>query len=867
MSRVEQGCTGRQTASNRTGLDPILRELAALPSDWRLVRVGRDKAPIAGPDWFDADNYSPDDAAALNGSSPPAWGLKSGPVSGVLVLDLDAKGWRESFQQVTGRSIDELPRTISWTSGKRGRSGSAYQVDPEWWPHLANRRHWFNESGETCWELRWDRHQAVIIGAHPETGAYRWIRGRSPHDIPDPAPAPDWLLDALLVQELPEVAAIKPTAADARRAVAMLQTLPAEQFSAYDDWLRVGMALHHTDPGLLAEWVDWCRSMANFDEAECLAKWQSFGKAHKGRPATIATLHHLAKQHGYQEPRTSRAPNTAPAAPATKAPASLQALIQRLKDGWNEDGKSTVLSPGRLAEMLPAQRFRFNELDLRAYVETSAGWQRITDADLDSAYVLLTGKGWRIGADPVVKAVLHVARQTSVHPVRDYLQRVKADPSIKPFDLDDVAAKLFRASDPLYVAMVRKWLIGAVARALAPGCQMDYCLVLKGGQGLLKSTSLKALAGGEWFTSSHADQEKDFLLNVHSCWIYELAELETITGRKQAGALKNLITTAADSFRPPYGRTVERLDRQSVFCGTVNKDQFLRDDTGNRRYWVVPINGTEQLNRDAIVAARDGIWKAAVLAHEAGELPMLPAHLEALSAAQNEQFNEQDAWVGMVQAWMDGEAMHRWDADRDPSTTSYEEGGAFTSAEILYSAGLKRPDAITRADEMRLGEVLRGLGFTRDKNPTRTPFSSGRVRCWRRPAQPAQPGTTSNPEVVPAETRSAAVGLPTPAQPAQPKTVFGRLKAEEPSSPARRRSSSTSQDAREVVQVVPPRETRSAAVGLPGTTSNPEVVQVVPGCAATPRFIDPSPAPIGSGADAMGEEDDPAWGPRAEDVA
>lgn len=296
--------------------DAIHHDLAALPSDWRLVRVGRDKAPIAGANWFDVDDYSPNDALDLNGSGPPAWGLKTGPASGVVVLDLDAEGWRESFQQVTGHPITDLPSTISWTSGKPGRSGHAFTVPMDWWPHLVNRkpftRPWregdpLSKNGKqpsstTTWELRWDRHQAVILGVHPETGAYSWLPERSPRDIPDPAEAPEWLLEQLLVQEHPSAAPVRATAADAVRAVAMLHFIPAADHSSYHEWLRVGMALHHTDRGLLTAWVDWCRQMGSFDEDECLEKWDSFGKDRKGRPATIATLHHLAKEHGYKEP-------------------------------------------------------------------------------------------------------------------------------------------------------------------------------------------------------------------------------------------------------------------------------------------------------------------------------------------------------------------------------------------------------------------------------------------------------------------------------------------------------------------------------------------------------------------------------------
>lgn len=473
------------------------------------------------------------------------------------------------------------------------------------------------------------------------------------------------------------------------------------------------------------------------------------------------------KRHDLKRSATTT-PSTPPVAQQQqdKPPASLQALIQRLPDGWTDKGSTYSLSAGRLAGMLSAQSFIYNELDLRAYVKTSSGWQRITDPDMDSAYVLLTGKGFKIGKDPVRDAILHVARQTPVHPVRDYLERVKADPSVTPYDLDQVAPKLFRASQPLHVAMVRKWLIGAAARALKPGCQMDYCLVLKGHQGLLKSTGLKALAGGEWFTSTHANSDKDFLQNVHSCWIYELAELESITNAKQAGALKNLITTATDVFRPPYGRTPERTDRQSVFCATVNKDQFLRDDTGNRRFWVVPIEGSKQLDRDAIATARDAIWKAAVLAHEAGELPMLSEELEAISADQNEDYNEQDAWVGMVQAWMDGDPLVKWNHEAgDPSTSIYKATEAFTSAEILFSAGLRPPNGITKADEMRLAEVLRSLGFERSKQLR---VEGVIARRWRM-SQPSQPSQPSHSEVVTPQTHGRAVDQLKTSQPSQPK--------------------------------------------------------------------------------------------------
>jgi predicted P-loop ATPase len=462
------------------------------------------------------------------------------------------------------------------------------------------------------------------------------------------------------------------------------------------------------------------------------------------------------------------------AAPSPQRPSSLQALIQQLLDGWDPNTlKPQTLSAGRIADMLPAAALRFNEMTLRAEVHTSSGWTQITDADMDSAYVVLSGKGWKVGSEPVIKAIVHTARQAPHHPVRAYLQQVEADPGIAPFDLDQVAPQFFRTNQQLHVAMVRKWLIGAVSRVLNPGCQMDYVLVLQGGQGQLKSTSLKATASPDWYCSSIPENEKDLLLNIHSTWIYELAELESVTSRKEAGRLKNLITTSTDLVRVPYGRTNERMARQSVFCATVNEDTFLRDDTGNRRFWVVPVEGAKPIDKAGLLAARDAIWKAAVAAYRVGELPMLPPELEALSSQQNQEFNQQDPWVEMVLAWMDGEPLHRWDPDRDPGTVIYDANRPFTSAEILYSAGLRRLDQITRADEMRVAAVLRQLKFDRAQKRV-----NGRTDRFWLPSQPSQPSQPQAEEVVTPETPSAAVGLGVPSQPSQPISTKRGLKEE-----------------------------------------------------------------------------------------
>lgn len=416
-------------------------------------------------------------------------------------------------------------------------------------------------------------------------------------------------------------------------------------------------------------------------------------------------------------------PKAALEAPAASDAAPLEswaALIRLLPDGWvvTEEGPSSSrLSVGELAGFLQKrqQLLRYNELTMFVEVHTRRGWCAVVDADMDSAYVLLSQKGWIIALDPITKAICHVARLHNLHPVRQYLMDLEQNDAVQAYSLDDVAPQFFRSSDPLHVAMVRKWLIGAVARAMDPGCQMDYCLVLQSRQqGIRKSTSLRELASREWFTSTVPDGDKDFLLNVHSCWIFELAELESVTGKRDAGRLKNLVSTATDMFRVPYGRTAERRPRASVFCATVNEEAFLRDETGNRRYWVVPIEGDEPLDRDGLKAARDGIWKAALAAWKAGEMPMLTRAQEALSEIQNGEFIQSDPWLAMLHAALEKNPL-QW---QEP----------FSTSAALLAAGLKTQEQITRGDENRIAPLLRQLGFEKGKQQRK----DGRlVRLWR----------------------------------------------------------------------------------------------------------------------------------------
>ena len=145
------------------------------------------------------------------------------------------------------------------------------------------------------------------------------------------------------------------------------------------------------------------------------------------------------------------------------------------------------------------------------------------------------------------------------------------------------------AEDTEYTKIVtRKWMCGAVARILHPGIKFDYMLVLTGKQGLYKSTFLRTLAK-DWFTDSIQDVEGNQAIEkLMNSWIVEFGELQAFS-KSESNAIKRFITSQEDRTRLAYARRSTYLKRQCVFAGTTNKNEFLKDETGNRRFWPIEV--------------------------------------------------------------------------------------------------------------------------------------------------------------------------------------------------------------------------------------------------------------------------------------
>ena len=203
---------------------------------------------------------------------------------------------------------------------------------------------------------------------------------------------------------------------------------------------------------------------------------------------------------------------------------------------------------------------------------------------------------------------------------------------------------------PLNRAFGSRWMISAVARIMRPGVKADHMLILEGPQGAKKSSALKVLAGEEWFTDELAEIGcKDAAQQMRGIWIIEIAELDAIS-RAEVSRIKAFLTRTTDRYRPPYERYIVTVPRQCVFAGSVNPETYLRDETGNRRFWPVRC-GTIDL--DALARDRDQLWAEAVKRYRDGAIWWLdePDLIAGAKAEQDRRY-QTDAWDARIDRWL-----------------------------------------------------------------------------------------------------------------------------------------------------------------------------------------------------------------------
>lgn len=340
---------------------------------------------------------------------------------------------------------------------------------------------------------------------------------------------------------------------------------------------------------------------------------------------------------------------------------------------------------------------RFNEFAGR--VEWNGA--PLADEDIIEIRLIIEEAGASVGFEPnaadVRQAVYRHAQEHKFDPVREYLDSLSWD---KQPRLDTWLNVYMGAPDHEMIAVFgAKFLIGSVARAYSPGCQMDNMLVFEGKQGAGKTTAVAALFGRDYMISSISDfKSRDASIYLQGRWVAEIAELAALS-KTDIRDVKKFLTETVDQYRPVNGKEVIDRPRRTVFVGTTNEHQYLKDATGNRRFWPVPCGVVKV---DAIAADRDQLWAEAVHRYRTGEPWWLTdeAQIAASEAVQGDRA-EQDPWGEFIDAWLD-----------EPENRSLD---FVTAASILRNAIKMTADRIGRNDEMRVANHLSKRGWRHHK--------------------------------------------------------------------------------------------------------------------------------------------------------
>jgi hypothetical protein len=389
-----------------------------------------------------------------------------------------------------------------------------------------------------------------------------------------------------------------------------------------------------------------------------------------------------------------------------KPSGSVSPVLTNWKDQCVMDQKGSI--PAILANVMCAHRdypalidcFAWDELASMPMVVKplpgagSGGLPRaVAEADIALVQELLQREGiTRLGRETTHQAIDARASENSFHPVRDYLDRLEWDGKDR---LGTWLADYLGAEPSEYTCAIgRMFFIAMVARIYHPGCRADYMLVLEGPQGKLKSTACRVL-GGPWFSDALPDVGvgKDASLHLAGKWLIEISEMSALS-RAENALLKAFMTRQVERYRPSYGRKEVVQPRQCVFIGTTNKEQYLRDETGGRRYWPVPCG---LIDIDALKRDRDQLFAEAVERHRHGEQWWPDAEFERDHIRQEQEARfETDPWEEPIAEWL-------------------RTRERVTVFEVAREALGKDMGTIGTGDRNRITAVLQHLGWARGK--------------------------------------------------------------------------------------------------------------------------------------------------------
>lgn len=410
--------------------------------------------------------------------------------------------------------------------------------------------------------------------------------------------------------------------------------------------------------------------------------------------------------------------------------------IGRLTHDGNGNIEKTINNAAIVLENDPLLKGKFYIDEFAACGKTAGGlpWnkepesRRWTDTDYANVYRYLETHYGITGREKIDNALTIVSDAQRLNEVKDYLESLKWD-GVKR--LDTLLPDYLGAEDNAYTrAVMRKSLVAAVTRAIKGSTKYDYMPILTGPQGIGKSTFLSVL-GGAWFSDSLTTFEgKDAAELIQGTWINEIGEL-TALSRQEVNTIKQFLSKTDDIYRAAYGRMTLKYPRRCVFFGTSNDYAFLKDQTGNRRFWPVDV-GINDPKKDVwneLPLEVDQIWAEAMMYMRVGEPLYLDKRLEAMAKVEQEEHREAAVKEGIIADFISKKVPANWNSlsiqqrrmywtNPSVSTEELVDRKHICAAEIwceCFGGDLKY---LRRADSAEINNILANMPELEREAPT-----------------------------------------------------------------------------------------------------------------------------------------------------
>ena len=382
------------------------------------------------------------------------------------------------------------------------------------------------------------------------------------------------------------------------------------------------------------------------------------------------------------------------------------------------------------------------------WTQLKPGWN---ESDLGAIQIYLDRVYGLYTPSKLKGILLAIAAERSYHPIRDYLEALPewdGVPRVETLFIDYLGSP-----DTLYIrAIARKMMVAAVARIYEPGVKFDSVVVLNGPQGMGKS-SFFAKLGGKWFSDSLTIsdmKDKAAPEKLQGYWILELGELAGLK-KMDVETVKAFITRQDDKFRHSYGYSVEDHPRQCIIVGSTNNgDGFLRDVTGNRRFWPVTCTTNSPHRPWEVESIVPQLWAEAQVLYRAGEQLYLSPEEEKQAGMEQTAALESDVREGMIAEYLDKLLPEDWDRMDLSERRGFLRGDPFTggnrvgtvqrttvcAVEIWAECFGKDPSAIRRSDTYDIFGMLLKIGgwekYSGNKTGVQRRGVYGPQRCFVR---------------------------------------------------------------------------------------------------------------------------------------